>query len=44
MGGYESEISSNLERAETNLEVAREWFSAGCLKGNDSQSLVISLQ
>jgi len=29
MGGYESEISSNLERAETNLQVARELFDKG---------------
>jgi len=34
MSGYEGEISSNLEGAETNLQVLREWFSAaGCLRG-----------
>ena len=29
MGGYESEISSNLERAETNLQVAGELLDKG---------------
>jgi len=29
MGGHESEISSNLERAETNLQVARELLDKG---------------
>jgi uncharacterized protein (UPF0332 family) len=29
MGGYESEISSNLERAETNLQVAKELLDRG---------------
>jgi uncharacterized protein (UPF0332 family) len=29
MDGYESEISSNLERAESNLQVARELFDRG---------------
>jgi uncharacterized protein len=29
MGGYEDEISSNLERADTNLQVARELLDKG---------------
>ena len=29
MGGYESEISSNLERAKTNIQVARELLDKG---------------
>jgi uncharacterized protein (UPF0332 family) len=29
MGNYEDEISANLERAETNLQVARELLSKG---------------
>jgi uncharacterized protein (UPF0332 family) len=29
MGNYEAEVSANLERAETNLQVARELFDKG---------------
>jgi len=38
MGAYESEISSNLERAETNLQVARELLEKGYYDVSASRS------
>ena len=42
MGNYESEVASNLERAETNLQVARELLDKGYHDVSASRSYYIA--